>query len=188
MGVSRQGRRFSDRVRKLEIQAGDILLLLGPSERLPEVTSWLACLPLAERGLQVIKRDQIRLTVGVFAVAVTLASFGVLYLPVALACAAALMVLFNVVPLRQLYESVEWSVIVLLGSMIPIGIALEDKECTALIARVMIDLAGGLSPAIIHLRDSFPACRTRVCRRAWRRGLRSLRPAGAPPDCGSRGT
>ena len=149
LGVSRQGRRFTDRVRKLEIQAGDILLLLGPSERLPEVTSWLACLPLAERGLQVIKRDQIRLTVGVFAAAVTLASFGVLYLPVALACAAALMVLCNIVPLRQLYESVEWSVIVLLGSMIPIGIALEDTGCTALIARVMINLAGGFSPAII---------------------------------------
>ena len=49
LGVSRQGRRFTERVRKLEIQAGDILLLLGPSDQLPEVANWLGCLPLAER-------------------------------------------------------------------------------------------------------------------------------------------
>ncbi len=50
LGVSRKGKRFRDRVRKLEIYAGDILLLLGPEDRLPDVVTWLGCLPLAERG------------------------------------------------------------------------------------------------------------------------------------------
>ena len=53
LGVSRQGRRFRDRVRKLEIKAGDVLLVLGNAKRLPDVIDWLGCLPLAERGLQV---------------------------------------------------------------------------------------------------------------------------------------
>ncbi|NJO37004.1 MAG: SLC13 family permease, partial [Rhizobiales bacterium] len=47
LGVSRQGRHFSERVRRLTIRAGDVLLLLGPSERLGEITSWLGALPLA---------------------------------------------------------------------------------------------------------------------------------------------
>ena len=119
LGVSRQGHRFRDRVRKLQIEAGDILLLLGPSERLGEITGWLGCLPLAERGLQVIQRRKAWLAVGLFVTAIALASAGVIYLPVALACTATLMVLLDIVPLRQLYESVEWPVIVLLGSMIP---------------------------------------------------------------------
>ena len=58
LGVSRQGRRFRDRVRKLEIQAGDVLLLLGEAKRLPDVVEWLGCLPLAERGIGVIQRQQ----------------------------------------------------------------------------------------------------------------------------------
>lgn len=149
LGVSRSGRRFTERVRKLEIQPGDVLLLLGPSEQLPEIVNWLGCLPLAARGLQVTQRGKAGLAVGIFATAVVLASVGVLYLPIALACAAALMVLLKIVPLRQIYESVEWPVIVLLGSMIPIGEALENSGGTELIAGGIVSAAAGFSPALV---------------------------------------
>ncbi len=149
LGVSRQGQRFRERVRRLEIRAGDVLLLLGPNERLADVVLWLGCLPLAERGLQVLRREKTWLTVAIFVVAIALASLGVLNLPVALACAAALMVLLNVVPLRQLYESVEWPVIVLLGSLIPIGVALETSGSTGLLAGAIVALAEGYSPAVV---------------------------------------
>ncbi len=149
LGVSRQGAQFRDRVRRLTIRAGDVLLLLGPNERLMEVTQWLGCLPLAERGLQVIRRDKAGLAVTIFAVAILMASLGVLYLPVALAAAAALMVLTEIVPLRQVYEAVEWPVIVLLGSMIPIGAALEASGGTALIAEGLLTLSAGASPALV---------------------------------------
>jgi len=125
LGVSRQGRRFAERVRKLAIRAGDILLLLGPAERLPDAIHRMGVLPLQDRGVEVVQRQKIWLAVGIFAAAVLLASFGVLYLPVALGAAAALMVLTNIIPLRQVYESVEWSVIVL------------------------VNLSAGLSPALI---------------------------------------
>jgi di/tricarboxylate transporter len=106
-------------------------------------------LPLAERGLQVIQRGKAAWTIGGFALAITLASLGVLYLPVALACVAALMALLNIVPLRQVYESVEWSVIVLLGSMIPIGMALEESGGTTLIAGGIVNLASGFTPVFV---------------------------------------
>jgi di/tricarboxylate transporter len=147
LGVSRKGTRFRDRVRKLEIQAGDILLLLGPIERLPAVANWLGCLPLAERGLQVVQWDKAGLTVGIFAGAIGLASFGLLDLPVALAGVAALYVLLNILPLRQVYESVAWPVIVLLGSLIPIGQALEASGGTGLIAGGIVGLSA--SPTVL---------------------------------------
>ena len=149
LGVSRQGKRFSKRVRELEIQAGDILLLLGNNEKLDDIANWLGCLPLAERGLQVIQRKKAGLAVLIFGSAVLLASIGVLYLTVALGIAVVLMVLTGIMPLRQLYQSVEWSVIVLLGSMIPIGIALESSGGTALIASGIVNMAADLSPAAV---------------------------------------
>jgi di/tricarboxylate transporter len=149
LGVSRQGQRFAERVRRLTIRPGDVLLLLAPSQRLGEVTSFLGCLPLAERGLQVIQRDKAWQATAIFAGAVLLASFGVLYLPIALACAAVLMVLLNILPLRQVYGAIEWPVIVLLGSMIPIGSALEASGGTALIAGGIVGLTEGFGPAIV---------------------------------------
>ena len=67
LGVSRQGRRFREQIRKLPVKAGDVLLLLGPNDRLPEIAGLLGCLPLAKKGLQVIQRDKALLAVGIFA-------------------------------------------------------------------------------------------------------------------------
>jgi len=149
LGVSRRGVPFRERVRKVEIEAGDILLLYGPSERLADIVDWLGVLPLAERGLQVAQRTKATLTIAIFASAIFLASIGVLYLPIALAAACVALALFNVVPVRQFYEAVEWPVIVLLGSLIPIGAALESSGGTLLIADGIVSLASGASPAIV---------------------------------------
>ncbi len=149
LGVSRQGKRFIKRVQELEIRAGDILLLLGNNEKLDDIATWLGCLPLAERGLQVTQRKKAGLAVLIFGSAVLLASIGVLYLTVALGIAVVLMVLTGIMPLRQLYQSVEWPVIVLLGSMIPIGIALESSGGTGLIASGIVTAASDLSPAAV---------------------------------------
>ena len=151
LGVSRQGKKFRERVRQLEILPGDILLLYGSVERLADITEWLGALPLAERGLQVIKRRTAWLAVGIFALAIALASFELVYLPIALAGACVLMTLLNIVPVRDIYTTIEWPVIVLLASLIPIGNALQDTGGTALIADAIVSLSSGASPAIVLL-------------------------------------
>ncbi len=151
VGVSRQGVRFRDNVRRLTLEPGDVLLLLGSEERLRDVTGRLSLLPLADRGHRVIQRDKAWLAVGLFAAAIAAASVGIVYLPIALGCVAAAYVFFNIVPIREVYNSIEWPVIVLLGSMIPIGSALQDTGGTALIAQGIVDVSAGFSPAIVLL-------------------------------------
>ena len=149
VGISRQGRRFRDKVRKLALEPGDVLLLLGPEERLSDVKGRLGLLPLADRGHSVIKREKVWLAVGTFAAAIAVASFGWVYLPIALGCVAAIYVLSNIVPIRDVYTSIEWPVIVLLGSMIPIGGALQSTGGTALIAGGIVDISAGFSPVVV---------------------------------------
>ena len=149
VGVSRRGTRFRENVRKLLLAPGDVLLLLGADERLIDITGRLGLLPLADRGQRVIQRDKAWWAVGIFGAAIVVASSGVVYLPVALGCATALYVLFNIVPIRDVYTSIEWPVIVLLGSMIPIGGALQATGGTALIAGGIVDLSAGFSPVVV---------------------------------------
>ncbi len=149
VGVSREGQRFRERVRDLELRPGDVLLLLGTDERVGDAIIRLGCLPLRDRGQRVIQRHKVWLAVGIFAAAIVLAGSGLIYLPVALGCVVALMALTNIVPLREIYDSIEWPVIVLLGSMIPIGGALEATGGTQLIATGLVDVASGFSPVVV---------------------------------------
>jgi di/tricarboxylate transporter len=143
LGISRKGRKIREQVRKAPIKAGDILLLLGPEEQLPDVVDWLGCLSLAERGYEVPQRGKAWTAVAIFAAAIIAASTGLIYLPMALAAVVVAYLLLRIIPLSQVYASVEWPVIVLLGSMIPIGAALENSGGTTLVANAIVDWTAG---------------------------------------------
>ena len=138
LGISRQGSRTRQRVRATTIAAGDVLLLLGPENRLSDAIEWMGVLPLAERSHAVIQRDKALLTIGIFFVSVGAAVAGFAPLAIALAAAVAAYALLNIVGPREVYDSVEWPVIVLLASLVPLGRALEDTGGTALIADMIV--------------------------------------------------
>ena len=149
LGVARQGQPFRERVRKLSIRAGDVLLLSGPEDRMLDIIAWLGCLPLAERGLRLLQRRKAGLAIGLFAIAILSASTGRVYLPVALAAAAAIYVVLGLVPASEVYESVEWPVIVLLACLIPIGGAFESSGCTALIVNAVLGWTEGMPIVLV---------------------------------------
>ncbi len=144
MGISRQGQRITKHMRQTEIQPGDILLLLCPRDRGSDVTEWLGCLPLAQRGLNVTANEKVWLAIGIFAAAVAAASIGLLYLPIALGLVVVAYVLARVLPITEIYTHIEWPVVVLLGSMIPLGAALETSGGTELIAGALVTLTDGM--------------------------------------------
>jgi di/tricarboxylate transporter len=144
MGISRGGKRIPNQVRKTAIQTGDILLLLVPRAKGPDVTDWLGCLPLADRGLAVTENSKVWLAIGLFAGAVIAASLGLIYLPVALGLVVIAYVLTRIVPLSELYTHIEWPVVVLLGSMIPLGAALETSGGTELISGALLSWTAGM--------------------------------------------
>jgi di/tricarboxylate transporter len=144
MGISRAGKPIRQQVRKTIVQTGDILLLLVPQDSANDVTEWLGCLPLADRGLAVTEDKKVWLAIGLFAAAVIAASVGLIYLPIALGIVVVAFVVTKIIPIAEIYNHIEWPVVVLLGSMIPLGAALETSGGTELIAGSLVSLTQGL--------------------------------------------
>ena len=144
MGISREGRAIKSQIRQTPLKPGDILLVLLPDGTEADATDWLGCLPLADRGLSVTQDNKVWVAIGLFAAAVIAASLGWLYLPIALGIVVIGFVLLKIIPIREVYDHIEWPVVVLLGSMIPLGAALETSGGTELIADGLIDLTTGL--------------------------------------------
>ena len=149
LGVARQGQPFRARLRHMRFRAGDVLLLGGHPDTLAEAVAAMGCLPLAERGLQIGKRRRAATSVGIFAAAIVAGSLGLVSLPVALAAAALILVALNVVPPREVYEAIDWPVIVLLGAMIPVAGALETTGTTELVDHAVLAAFSGWPPWVL---------------------------------------
>jgi di/tricarboxylate transporter len=143
LGVSRSGQRFTDRVRLLTIKPGDVLLLLGSPERVSQAATWLGVLPLGGRETKVVQRSKAGLSIGIFLAAIAGALLGWTSLPVSLAAAVIAFVAAGLVSGREVYDSVEWKVIVLLASLIPLAEAFENLGGAELIATQILSATQG---------------------------------------------
>lgn len=150
LGVSRNGRRFTDRVRLLRIKPGDVLLLLGEAKRNAAAASLMGVLPLEGRETQVVQRSKAWLSIGIFLAAIGAAVVGWISLPVALAGAVIALIAIGLVSGNEVYESVEWKVIVLLASLIPLAEAFEKSGGAELIASQILSITDGY-PAWVSL-------------------------------------
>ena len=126
-----------------------MLLILVPKENYNEVINWIGCLPLAERGLNITDTRKMTIALGIFFIGLAVASLGLLKLPIVLGLVIILYSLTRIVPAREVYSSVEWPVIILLASVIPLGAALESNGTTELIVQVLTKYALTMEPWLI---------------------------------------
>ncbi|OLV15750.1 SLC13 family permease [Deinococcus marmoris] len=146
IAVSRQGQRLRERLVNAKFKAGDVLLVHGPRTSIDEALSTLGCLPLRERALDMVPAGQTRkmlLTGGIFLVAILAATLNLLPVAVSFTAAATLMLLLRLINLRDVYESIEWPILVLLATLIPVGAALSSTGGANLIAETLLGLTSG---------------------------------------------
>jgi di/tricarboxylate transporter len=150
IGMRRDGLAQRRDLSRQTLNSGDMLLLLVPESRIEDMLAASGLLRIDGGSLSVQRERHMRSAVGLFALAVIAASFGVTTMPIALGCVIIAYILFGVLSVHELYDHVDWPVIVLLGSMIPLGLALDQTGGSALIAKGLADLTQGY-PAWIAL-------------------------------------
>ncbi len=149
VALARQGGAIVQRIGSTHLRAGDVLLLQGAIEDLPEIVNRLGCLPLASRGLGARRPGRVLVPLAVFGLSVVVTSLGWLPAHVAFVAAVVALVLLNRIGASQVYESVDMPVIVLLGAMIPLGQALQETGATELIANGIVDVASQVPPIMV---------------------------------------
>lgn len=134
LALSRQGQVVSQRLHKTRFRVGDVLLLQGYAPNLKNAINRLGLLPLADRDLRIGQPAHV-LGVGlIFGLSILAVVAGFWPPQIAFLSAAVVMVLVNLLSLRQAYESIDWSLIVLIGAMLPVGFAMETTGAASLIA------------------------------------------------------
>ncbi len=148
LALSRRGKRSIRRMRSEPIKAGDVMLMQGSQDAVLGFASEYGCVPLAERSIQIPdKRQAIAVTV-IMAAAVGGAAFGLLPAAISFAAGVLVTMALRIVPLRTIYEAIDWPVIVLLGALIPVAGAMETTGAADLIARSFLGAVAQGNPVV----------------------------------------
>lgn len=144
LAVSRRGERITERLRSYRLRAGDLLVLQGLRNVMPDTLKDLECLPLAERAIALggVRRGSIAVTI--LLVTVALVATGTVPVAVGFFGAAVLMIASGALPIREAYTSMEWPILVMLGCLIPVSEAIRTTGGTDLIASWLSTVAGSL--------------------------------------------
>jgi len=145
LAVARKEKRIRRRLDHVIFSNGDVVLLQGRSHMLNDTIKSMKFLPLAKRGLRIGYQKKLIPALSIFGLSIITVVAGLLPVQVAFSIAAVTMVLSGILHIKEVYTSVDWPVIVLLGAMIPVGQALETTGGAALIASQILKI-GGLMP------------------------------------------
>lgn len=152
LAVSREGADARTRLRKMALRPGDLLLMQGATESIAEFAADTGCVPLAERELRIPDKRKAWIAGLVMAVAVAGAAFGLLPAAISFALGVLASMAFKTVPPRDVYNAVDWPVIVLLAALIPVAGAMASTGAADLIATFLLTtLAQGNAIAVLAL-------------------------------------
>ncbi len=146
LAISRTGLRIAARLNRTRFRSGDVVVLQGEREAMPEALARLGCLPLAERNLRLGQPRQIVMPALILAGAMAVAATEILPAAVVFIAAATLIALLGILSLKEIYERIEWPILILLGALIPVGEAVQRTGATGLIADAISTVAAGLPP------------------------------------------
>jgi di/tricarboxylate transporter len=147
LAVGRRGERVGHRMRSVKLQPGDVIVLRGNINTMPETLGDLRCLPLAARDLRLGGSRRGLLSVLVLGAAMALVSTNTLPVAIAFFAAAVVMLLVRALTLREAYNVMEWPILILLGALIPVSDALRSTGGTELIAG-WLSAVGDLLPPL----------------------------------------
>lgn len=145
LAIRRGQEILRDRMGKVSLRFGDLLLIQGPKQSLLGIQTSRDLLLLEQRDLETLRTGKagIALMIGLGVVlAAALTSYPIL---VAALAGVMAMVVTGCLKPGELYQAVRWDVIFLLASLIPLGTAMENSGATQWLANQLVLVGGSLS-------------------------------------------
>ncbi|MGI3211206.1 SLC13 family permease [Roseovarius tibetensis] len=138
LAVSREARPPHARLRNLKLKSGDLLLMHGPSDAIFEFVNETGCVPLDERALRMPDARLALFAVAILLGSIALVTSGLLPASAAFTLGVVATMAARTVPMRQIYSSIDWPVIVLLAALMPVAEAMQTTEAAGLLANVLV--------------------------------------------------
>jgi di/tricarboxylate transporter len=146
LAVHRMGELITQNLREVELEAGDVLVVFAPWERLGQFVQGQSFVILSDYPSEPPRTEKQWWALGAFVLALGLVIFSEMQLSLALMVGAIIVLISKVLTADEAYRAVSWKTVFLLAALIPLGQAVEETGTAAWIANGVIAAAGDLPP------------------------------------------
>lgn len=143
LAIYRHGHSERERLARIRLKMGDLLLVQGPADRLAYLRRHPDLWTLEEMSPTLYRGKKGFVTLGLFGLAIVAGALEVAPLSVALLAAAVLAVVFRGITVDEAYEFIDWRLIILIGGMTAFGVAMEKTGAAEVLARGVVWAFGG---------------------------------------------
>ncbi|AIE73189.1 MULTISPECIES: SLC13 family permease [unclassified Synechocystis] len=145
IAIRRGEELIRQRLGKVRLKFGDLLLLQGPRESFLGLQTTRELLVLEEKPLDNLRLDKAKTAIAIVALVIIVAGFDILPISVTSWAGVMAMVISGCLKPGEIYGAIRWDVIFLLAGLIPLGTAMENSGTTAWFAGFLADAGGHLS-------------------------------------------
>jgi di/tricarboxylate transporter len=148
LALNRTGETIRSKIASIPLKAWDTLLVFGPRSRIEALYLQDDFIPLEELDLAFRRPSSLRWWLQVLAIpaAVGLAALGVFSILEASILGVVTLLATGALKVQRAYKAVDWSIIFLIASMIPLGTAMENSGLAEHLANWTVDAGRSLGP------------------------------------------
>lgn len=148
LAVHRHGKHLTLPLAERVLQPGDLILVEGTRDAVHAMhrSNMLALLTRV-----VLEQEPGRwwVATGILGAVVVLAALEVVSMPLAVLLGVIGLVLTGCIDITDTYERMDWSVIVLIGSILPLGLAMQHTGAATLLAALVVGLTSHAGPYVV---------------------------------------
>jgi di/tricarboxylate transporter len=149
LAVNRHGEMIRRRIGQVRLKMGDMLLVQGHRMSIAALQEDNTLRILGAVDLKRPNLQRASLAVVIFVGALAAAALGLLSLPVAVLTGALLCFVTRCITPEEAYRQIEWKVLILIGSMLSLGAAMEETGTARFLAAQIVNLAGSMNPLLL---------------------------------------
>ncbi len=149
LGINRNGEQIHEKLSQIRLGTGDELLLQGDRNMLLMLHRENALRVIRPVRWRAFRNQQAVIAIVLFFLPLILAALNLLSLGVAVLAAAFLAFITRVITPEEAYRSVEWRILIMIGSMLAIGEAMQVSGTAEYLANLIVKNTAQLDPIFL---------------------------------------
>jgi di/tricarboxylate transporter len=146
LAINRHGETLRRKISQIPLRIGDILLVEGPTEALARLD-----LERTFRMIGTVKNERLnwrraRIAIAIFVGSLLVATVGLVELPIAVLIGTLLVFLTRCLTPEEAYAEVRWDALILIGSMLAMGVAMQKTGTATYLSDLIVKAAGHQDP------------------------------------------